>query len=168
MSTDIHSIAYAYNDCEKRVEQMRLMIHMHAHEVAMLQQFIVGLNRDGVESGWHKTYATIGYTPMSLQGVIVQFALAKTEGFQAAEPVLEFLLSRGWTPNGTSEDADFGNRDYKFKRIETDPPLYWPSHREWKPYELTATVRVWPHNESVICQRVQVGVKPEYKFECVK
>jgi len=166
MAVDIHSISYAYKDCEKEVERMRLLIHMHAHEVNLMQQFIAGLHRLPVENSWRNTYASIGYTHMMLNGLIVQFALGKDEGFSAAEPVLEFLLHRGWKPSGTSEDADFGNREYRFKKTETAMPLFWPSHHEWKPYELTATVRVWPHSESVICKKVQVGVKPEYKFEC--
>lgn len=168
MSDDLHSITYAYKDCEKEVERMRLLIHMHAHEVNMAQQFIAAMNRCEKETGWRNTYATIGYTRMSLNGLIIQFALAKHEGFPAAEPVLDFLLSRNWVPDGTSEDADFGNREYRFKKTEQATPMFWPSHLEWKPYELTATVRVWPHSESEICRKVQTGVKPEYKYECAK
>lgn len=168
MSVDIHSISYAYQECEKLAESMRLTIHMHMDEVAAIQSFIAELKRPAIEEAWRNTYACVGFRPSSLQGVIVQFYLGKEEGFPAAEPVLEFLLNRGWKPNGTSEDADFGNREYRFKKIEPAAPLFWPPHHEWKPYELIATVRVWPHAESEICRKVQVGTKPEYKYECAQ
>lgn len=164
---DIHSIGYAYQHFDALCLNMRTTIEIHAHEVMVTQQFIDSLNRPIVD-GWSKTYATVGYMPGSLQGLIVQVHLDKNESFKAAEPIIEFLLNRGWKPDGSSEDADFGHREFKYRKTATAPPLFWPQHHEWKPLPMVATIRVWPHKESAICRKVQVGVKPDYTFECVE
>lgn len=166
MSSDRHSITYAYQELDRLTLHMRTTIEIHAHEVMLAQQFIASLNRP--VNGWTVDYASVGFSPGSLQGVIIQFFLRLDETFKVVEPIIQFLLNRGWVPSASSEDADFGYREFAYTKKATEPPLFWPQHHEWKPKDMTATLRVWPHKESVTCKKVQVGVKPEYKFECAQ
>lgn len=159
------SIEEVYADGEKEVDDIRLRIHMHAQEYRMLQEFVSDLGRPMDSNG---TYADLGWRQGSLLGLIVQMNLAPEESFKAASPVLEFFLARGWTADGQDENGAWGYRAYKFKKVETARPLFFPSHHDWKPYTLTATVRVWPDANGQLCKKVEAGFEPKYKFECIE
>lgn len=157
------SIREVYDTVEREVDRMRLLVHMHASEYEALFLY---LKEHGRPDGYDGTFASLGVTRDQLNGLIVQFHLGEKESFRAADPVINFLLDRGWTENGNSEDAGWGYRQFSFRKIEKDPPMFWPSHKEWKPYELTATVRIWPHPSSQVCKKVEDGQEAKYKFVC--
>ena len=154
-----------YADVEKVVDRMRLKVHLHAHEFVLLSEFVAGLNRPSVRP-YSETAVSLGYEYGQLQGIIVQFFLDKHESFAACTPVIEHLLERGWKQDTQEENASWGYREVAFKKTHTDQPLFWPTHKEWEPQTLTATIRMWPHPTSQICQKVEDGTEPKYKFVC--
>lgn len=156
-------ISVIHQEMEKKLDDTRLLVHMHAHEYQLLGEFIQSLGRP---SGYDGTYRDLGHTDGSLKGIIVQCHLLKHESFKAGAPIIEWLLSRGFEQDGNDENADWGYRQVAFKKIEHNPPLYWPSHHEWKPYRLTATLRMWPHPEGQNCKKVEAGQEVKYKFVC--
>lgn len=152
-------------EAEKAIDRMRLLIHLHAQEYIMLCRFVESLGRP---DGYDGTYAGLGCTPGSLIGVFAQVHLAKDESFKAAEPIIAYLLERGWVVSGQTEEASeyatWNYREVTFKK-PSDPPLF-PSTRDVAIPALTATVRIWPHADSAVCKRVEDGVVPKYKLVC--
>jgi hypothetical protein len=139
------SIADYYKDVERRVDEIRLTIHLHAHDYSLIQQFLVGLNR---KDDWQGTYTQLGYESGSLQGIIVQFHLEESESFKVATPLLEYLFANGWKQAEQNENASWGYREVSFTKMHNDQPLYWPVGKEWSP------------------KKVEDGVEPKYKFVC--
>ena len=157
------TIAEYYEDVEKRVDEMRLNVHLHAHEYGVIQEFIASLGRSDDYQG---TYLQLGYETNSIYGVIVQVHLKKDESFKAASPIIDYLLERGWKQHDQSDTADWGCRTIEFRKRHPDPPLFWPSHKEWKGKDIGCAVRIWLNAESQICKKVEDGVEPKYKFVC--
>lgn len=158
-------IKHYFNRVEKEVDRMRLLVGMHAMEYGCLVAFLRELGRP--EDVSHGTYASVGFQYGQLNGLIVQYHLQEQESFVAAEPVLSWFLDRGWKQGTQHEDASWGYRQVEFTKVEPEPAMFWPPHKEWKPYELTATVRIWPHPNSQVCKKVEDGTEPKYKFVCV-
>lgn len=160
LSPFIHEI---HKKMEEQIDGTRLLVHMHAHEYQLLNKFIQSLGRPNDVNG---TYTDLGFTDGSLKGLIIQMHLEKTESFKAGTPIIEWLLSRGFVQEGNDENADWGYRAVTLKKIETAPPLFWPSHHEWKSFKLTATLRMWPHPEGQNCKKVEAGQETKFKFVC--
>jgi hypothetical protein len=156
-------IGKPYQHVERVVDAMRLKVSMHYADYINMMAFLKGLGR---QDGYNGTYADIGFEWGQLNGLIVQVKLQQDESFKAAEPIISWLLEHGWTQNGNSEDARWGYRQVDFRKTENQPPMFWPSHKEWKPYTLTATVRIWPHPDSQICKKVEDGQETKYKYVC--
>jgi hypothetical protein len=151
-------------EAEQAIDKMRMLIHLHAQEYIMLCRFLESLVRPNDSCG---TYAGLGYSGGSIAGVYVQVHLEKEESFKVAEPIIAFLLDRGWTVSGQTETAEgdyWSFREVTFQK-PSDPPLF-PSARDPKIPTLTATIRMWPHKESAVCKRVEDGVVPKYKLVC--
>ena len=151
-------------EAEAAIDRVRLLIHLHAQEYIMLCRFLESLGRDNGSGG---TYSGLGYSGGSIAGIYVQMHLGKDESFKAAEPIIAFLLDRGWTVSGQTETAEgdyWTFREVTFQK-PSDPPLF-PSARDPKIPTLTATIRMWPHKESAVCKRVEDGVVPKYKLVC--
>ena len=160
INPDIHDV---HQDMEKKIDEIRLLTHMHAHDYQMVHGFIASLGRP---SDYNGTYANLGFTDGSLKGIIVQMHLEKQESFKAGAPIIEWLLSHGFEQDGNDENASWGYRAVTFKKMVNEPPIFWPAHHDWKPYRLTATLRVWPHPEGQNCKKVETGQEATYKFVC--
>lgn len=156
--TDIHQAV------EKRIDEIRLTIHLHAHDYTLMRAFLEELGRP--EEGERETYLDMGWEYGQLRGLIIQVHLAKEERFVVAEPILTKLLELGWTQSKQNEDASWGHREVTFSKPYPEPPLWWPTHKDWKRTTLTATVRMWPHPDSQLCKKVETGTKLTYKFVC--
>ena len=160
-ATNVVTKAYAefYKNCRER----EVWIHLHAHDCMLMEQFVATLNR---EQGWSGTYVSLGWETMQLRGVIVQFKLTKEETFLAAQPVIDFALEHGWTCKNQEDETDYGCRRLTFSKKHEAPPLYWPSHHEWKPIDLNLEMRLWVHPDGQRCRKVEAGMQPTYKLVC--
>lgn len=153
---------------EDEIDRMRLTVHLHANEFIQVNAYLRALGR---KEGSDGTYATIGAWGFSIRGLVIQVHLEQHETFSDAAPIIEFLLSRGWTQVSQSDDANWGggsivgNRDIKFAK-PSPGPLYWTDGHLKSERTINATVRIWPHANSQHCRRVQVGVEPTYKLVC--
>ena len=155
-------IGFFYENVECRVDAMRLTIHMHAHDYQQIRKAV-----DEYRSDNENTYATIGWGGEQLQGIIVQWHLREEDTMETVAPFLALVLERGWEAKPTDENADWGYRQYNFSKIENDPPLFWNAMKEWKPYTIRLSVRVWVHlGEGAKCKKVEAGTQPTYKLVC--
>lgn len=154
-------------EAEKEIDKKRLTIHLHSQAYVEFTEF---LRRAGRRDSVDGTYANIGSGGIwSLNGIYAQVHLEQHERFSDVTPILDWFLDHGWKEVGQSEDASWGSttigyREVKFTK-EAPPPLYW-SHHELPTQSLYATVRMWPHPDSQVCVREQVGVEPTYRIVC--
>lgn len=160
--TTSKDIGTFYEQVEARVDTMRLTVHMHARDYQEIRSAVEAHRADNEEP-----YATIGWGGEQLQGIIVQWHLRKDDTMETVAPFLAWVLQHGWEAKPTDENAEWGYRQYNFSKMENNPPLFWNAMKEWKPYMIRLSVRVWVNkSDGAKCKKVEAGTQPTYKLIC--
>ena len=91
------------------------------------------------------------------QGVFIVYHLQKEETLKALKPILDLAVDQGWEAQPTEDFMGGYGVSYPFEqKIEI----------AGQKHTLNLTLRVFPHPDSQVCKKVEVGVEPKYEIRC--
>lgn len=146
-------IKKAFEDYKKEAYRMLDVIARYTAACEQIEPKLAGL----VKEEEYRRYWQLNIKDGQTQGIFVVYHLEKDETLKAVKPILDLAIKQGWDAKPSEDFMGGYGISYPFEqKIEI----------AGQQRTLYLTLRVFPHPNSQVCKKVEVGTEPKYEIRC--